>query len=32
MKTPMAVRKTVREPKRSASQPQIGMNTPRPIT
>lgn len=32
MKMPMAVRNTVREPKRSATQPQIGMKTPRPIT
>jgi hypothetical protein len=32
MKMPIAVRNTVREPKRSATQPQIGMKTPRPMT
>ncbi|CAM8771066.1 hypothetical protein NCM_02021 [Burkholderia pseudomallei] len=31
-KMPIAVRNTVRAPKRSASHPQIGMNTPRPTT
>ena len=31
-KTAMAARKTVRAPKRSATQPQMGMNTPRPTT
>ena len=32
MKMQMAERKTVREPKRSATQPQTGMNTPSPTT
>jgi hypothetical protein len=31
-KMPIAVRNTVRAPKRSASQPHTGMNTPRPST
>ncbi len=32
MKMMMAARNTVRAPKRSATQPQMGMNTPRPTT